>query len=211
MIFPPRSSILVRWMFCFLFIGTIILPSSVHGYASWLKCFLELDEEEIVMHHPMKPPQDAEYEVFLEIQPYGESTWTVADEYTLLTTSSKDVTATSATTIQSLKVRLRVPPALKLEEVQYVVEVQGPHAVFVDLGVMCDGKRAFSRSYDEHVVLQINTTTTSEENDTTTTTDDDNNDIRLLAGWAHTYGPVSLTQAMTIKQNAVDSKIGEEL
>jgi hypothetical protein len=207
-----------------IFIVISLLVSTVDGYASWLKCYVDLDHEEIVMHHPMTLPQDAPHEVFLEVQPYGETTWISREEFTLpkydddnnTTTTTippgesndtQEMTTTRRTiTTHTLKVRLRVPHALRMEEVQYVVQVKGNGASFLDLGVMCDGGRAFSRSYEEHVVLRINTTLPTNNNT------NDNDDVELLAGWASEYGPVALTRIMRIKRNnVVDPNRRDEL
>lgn len=192
-------------MQCLLYLTLLLslLFTSVQSYASWLKCYIDLDQEEIVMHHPMRPPHEAEHQVFIEVQPYGESTWTVAEEYTL-PVANKGTTDDDASV--TLKVRLKVPPALELEEVQFVVEIHGDDSIknnaaaFVDLGVMCDGSRAFSRAHDEHVVLRVNATT-----------DGHSSNITLLAGWAHEYGAVSLTPTMAIIRGAVDGTSGDEL
>jgi hypothetical protein len=201
-------------------IAICLFASTVDGYASWLKCFVDFDPEEIVMHHPMTLPQDSPHHVVLEVQPYGETTWIVAEEYTLPgkhydsegepagdKDSQAPTSTTSTVTKHTLKVRLRVPHALELEEVQYVVQVKGNGAVFMDLGVMCDGVRAFSRSYNEHVVLSINLTSSTGSN----STDHDDDDIELLAGWASGYGPVALTRTMRIKRNIVHSNGRDEL
>jgi hypothetical protein len=185
------------------------MASTVEGYASWLKCFVDLDHEEIVMHHPMTLPQDAPHQVFLEVQPYGETTWIVAEEYTLPGHDTiPDGESPNPSTIQTLKVRLRVPDALEMEEVQYVVQVKGDGVTFIDLGVMCDGVRAFSRSHDEHVVLSINATMA---NDISSGNDNDNDDIELIAGWASEYGPVALTRTMRIKRHIVVPNGRDEL
>jgi hypothetical protein len=186
----------------------LISTTPVEGYASWLKCFVELDHEEIVMHHPMTLPQDAPHQVFLEVQPYGKTTWIVAEEYTLPGHNNNDddtVVSGSTGTTHTLKVRLRVPPALEMEEVQYVIEVKGDDVAFVDLGVMCDGVRAFSRSHEEHVVLRINVTSSNNDHD------NGGDNIELLAGWASGYGPVVLTRTMRIKRNSLDPNGRDEL
>jgi hypothetical protein len=182
------------------------LIQPVDGYASWLKCFIELEEEEIVMHHPMIPAEHAREEVLIEVQPYGgDGEWFAAPEYTLGRGEKVSRNRDDLTTTTALKVRLKVPPSLQREDVQYVVEAKGDDVAFIDLGVMCDGVRAFSTKHDEHVVLQINTTAT---------TTIENGNIELLAGWASGFEAVTLTRTMMLKRNpfvTVGSTTEEEL
>lgn len=198
---------------------------TVDAYASWLKCFIELDPDEIVMHHAMVPAHEAREKVSIEVQPYAvresqkrkesseddgrqsqpvsaptgiedemanDGKWVSGDEY-FLAQDDDSSTPTSTT----LKVRLRVPPSLQHEDVQWVVEAmivptlshdESPSLSvnFIDLGVMCDGQRAFSRRHSEHVVLQI---------------DDDglDGDISLVAGWASGFEAVTLTPKMILR------------
>ena len=183
---------------------SLVTQQPVHGYASWLKCFIELDEEEIVMHHPMVPAEQAKEEVFIEVQTYGSDggEWITSKEYTLHKGKKVSRNEDDLTTTTTLKLRLKVPPNLQNEDIQYVVEAKGNDVAFIDLGVMCDGSRAFSTQHDGHVVLQINTTAATTE---------ENGNIELLAGWASGFEAVTLTPTMIIKRNPLGGSSSEEL
>lgn len=233
-------SLLLLWITTTTFTTICSNLPVVHGYASWLKCYIELDPEEVVMHHTMVPSHEARHDVVIEVQPYsndrssgsrgndgddesvatadgapvpapvdhddegvdddsdGSSGWIAANDYRL----DNDESSTM------LKVRLRVPPALKFEDVQWVVEIAGSTseesadgdaaaaaaaatARFIDLGVMCDGNRAFSRRHSEHVILQI---------DNNNINSSSGEDVTLVAGWAAGFEAVTLTPKMTLKQ-----------
>jgi hypothetical protein len=201
LIVPRKNSFLLLFWFIFTTTITTSLFQPVSGYASWLKCFIELDPDEIVMHHPMVPPEEADDQAFIEVQPYGEDAWISDEEYTLKEGTSTgrpskdnvDVESSTKTTI--LKVRLRVPRSLRKQDVQYVVEAKGEDVAFIDTGVMCDGSRAFAIRQDEHVILQINTTAASAAKEM--------NHIELKAGWAAGYEAVTITRTMTLKRSTV--------
>jgi hypothetical protein len=189
----------------FLLIASTVTHQPVHGYASWLKCFIELDEEEIVMHHPMVPAEQAKEEVRIEVQTYGSGDggeWITAEEYTLGDGKKVSRDEDDLTTTTTLKLRLNVPPKLQNMDIQYVVEARGSDVAFIDLGVMCDGSRAFSTQHDGHVVLQINTTATTTE---------ENGSIELFAGWASGFEAVTLTPTMILKRNPLGGSSSEEL
>jgi hypothetical protein len=181
-----------------------LFPSPVDSYASWLKCYIELDQDEIVMHHPMVPPQDARHEAFIQVQPYGSSEWIAAEEHTLGRGLKATRDPDDSTFVNTLKVRLQVPEHLEMmnEEVQFVVEARGENVAFMDVGVQCDGTRAFSRRHDEHVVLQINSTAT--------TSSSSSNVVELMAGWAAGYEAVTLTRIMTLKRSPVGVDANQE-
>lgn len=191
------------WMMVlFLF---LILAVPVHGYASWLKCYVELDEEEVVMHHFIVPSDKAREEVFIEVQQQYQtvhdgtdthvtegttttSEWSSGKEYQLDNNghgTSSDITI--------LRARLMVPPSMEHTDVQYVMEVTGgTGAQFIDIGVMCDGRRAFSRRQDEYVTLQINPVPGGAGTIP--------NDVELVAVWATGFEAVTLTPKMTLRR-----------
>mmetsp|Transcript_21149 Transcript_21149/g.29897 ORF Transcript_21149/g.29897 Transcript_21149/m.29897 type:complete len:176 (+) Transcript_21149:19-546(+) len=144
-----------------------------HGYASWLKCYVELDETEVVMNHYIVPAHKADHEVVIEIQPEGYTDWVTSHIVYL------------EPTIESVKVRLQVPHALHDETVQYVVEsTEG--GLFADSN-MCDGKRAYARDYDDEVVLKFNH-------------DFHETHLELVAGWAMGHEEVRLTPRLKLER-----------
>jgi hypothetical protein len=182
-------STLVVVLFLFLFPTTL-----VSGYASWLKCYIDLDPTEVVMHHTIVEAENARERVTIQVQDYyGSTEWSTGDDYTLPRRSQSDDRPIT------LKVRLQVPASLESQSVQFVIELVGleqkkeggedvaPAAEFVDRGVMCDGGRAFSQRHDEHVVLTIPATTNTTPQP-----------IQLVAIWAAGYEAVSLTPVLTL-------------
>ncbi|MGK3749943.1 MAG: hypothetical protein ACI8RD_002241 [Bacillariaceae sp.] len=195
--------------------------SSVYAYANWLKCYIELDdEEEVIMHQHIIPAEKSNEKVYIEVQPYvsdNRGVWmasTQQDYHDLFASSSKQmetVTTKATTTTSLLKLRLKVPPNMKQKGIQFVVEVKGNGVSFVGPGVMCDGDRAYSRQYDQHVLLQINSTTVSEaaaigkgeeeKEEDFTETDLLVGDVEIVAGWASGYEAVSLTPKMILRRS----------
>jgi hypothetical protein len=142
----------------------------VNGYASWLKCYVDLDAEEVIMNHRVNQVDDAPHLVTVKVRPEGTEEW--LDNYTF--------PSNSPTTVE---VRLAVPPALSDEDVQFVVETtDGAKFTFPD---MCEGRRSFSRAYDEPVTLVVEGTTPT---------------VSLKAGWAAGHEAVNLTPTLVLKK-----------
>lgn len=115
------------------------LATNVSAYASWLKCFVGLETDEIVMNHQIVAFEDADHEVKIEIQA-NNGDWLQPNDFTF---SEND----------TIKLRLMIPPALEYDDVQYVMETT-KGGVFSP-ATMCDGKRAFARQHDEPVTLEL--------------------------------------------------------
>jgi hypothetical protein len=109
------------------------------AYPSWLKCFVEFDESEVIMNAKVTPLEKAEHKVELEVKEEGGE-WTTDYQYT---------------PDSIIHVRLKIPKGLEdpYSSVQFVLETTSDSAEFVEGGRMCDGKRAFSGS--EPVTLKI--------------------------------------------------------
>jgi hypothetical protein len=179
------------------------------GFASWLKCYVDLDPSEIIMYQKVVPASEATHVVVIEVQPYGQAAgedvwWSSSSSVNNLTDEEQDrqmsivqLPAAFPGTPLTLRVRLRIPPSLsqgREPDLQFVVEATtsisdaAAEAVeFIDKGVMCDGKRAFSRRHDEHVILQIDLNAHPELEYVT-----------LVAGWASEMEAVTLTPLLTL-------------
>ena len=190
--------------------------SSVHAYANWLKCYIELDdEEEVIMHKHIIPFEQSHEKVYIEVQPYvsnsRSSMWMASTQqnyYDLFPSSKETESVTATTTSSLLKLRLKVPPSMKQKGVQFVVEVKANGVSFVGPGIMCDGDRAYSKQYDQHVLLQINSTMVSaaaanenEEVEGSSEIDFLVGDVEIVAGWASGYKAVSLTPKMILRRS----------
>ena len=183
----------------------ISLAAPSFSYASWLKCFIEMDPSEVIMWNKVVPASDSKHDVRIEVQPYG-----FGDNW--LSASSEDGTVqlppSHPEAPLTLKVRLAVPPALQREDVQFVIEAKTSAAdmaaeavEFIDRGVMCDGSRAFSRRHDEHVILQVHLASHPSLEY-----------VALTAAWAPGMEAVTLTPTLILQPSmAVVGKSGDEL
>jgi hypothetical protein len=111
---------------------------------------------------------DAPHLVTVKVRPVGTEEW--LDNFTY-----------SADALTSIEVRLAVPTALMEDDVQFVVETTDG-ATFTSPN-MCEGKRSFSRAYDEHVTLVLEGSTDT---------------VSLKAGWAAGHEAVSLTPKLVL-------------
>jgi hypothetical protein len=154
--------------------------TTVQGYASWLKCFVDLDPEEVIMNSQVVPASEARELVRIQVQPEGSDEWMYDFEY--------DGAPTTTTTTTTLNARLQVSSALQEQRggagVQFVMETSSG-AEFVDRGTMCQGRRSSSRNYNEHVTLKIS---------------GDQDVVELIAGWATGHEAVTLTERLVLRR-----------
>lgn len=149
-------------------LGTLLIHAN--AYPSWLQCFVDLDESEIIMNYPVLLPEVAPHWVSLEVRREGDKEWTTEGF-----TYEEDEELT-------IEVRLRVPEALRTVDVQYVVETT--EGAKFQKPVMCQGSRSYARSYDEAVRLEIDG---SEEK------------VEVWGGWATGHEAVSLTPKLVLR------------
>jgi hypothetical protein len=203
-----------RSRYNFFLVSCFLLFSSRHnhvsGYAAWLKCYIELDESEVIMHHYVVPSEEAREQVTIEVQPVGrgggddddseqEGEWfSSSDNYYVLPEEY------SKFPVATLNIRLNVPESLR--DVQYVMEVKGNGTKFVDRGNVCDGKRSSSPKHYDPVTLQIPMMDDQSNNN------NNNEPVELIAGWAAGMSAVSLTKKLVIQRAAASStRTNEEL
>mmetsp|Transcript_37225 Transcript_37225/g.90418 ORF Transcript_37225/g.90418 Transcript_37225/m.90418 type:complete len:182 (+) Transcript_37225:167-712(+) len=159
-----------------LLLSTAVTP--VHGFASWLRCYVELETDEVVMNHHIQPSSEAELKIPIQIK----------NEETSWSSSAPSITNENDSILQ---IRLDFPEELIKQDVQWVIEVTPEGAAeFVDIGRMCEGTRAFSKN-DEPVTLIINDASTP---------------IKLVAGYAAGHEAVILTPPMHIGNNNIGNK-----
>lgn len=136
----------------------------VSSYPYWLKCFVDLDETEVIMNYMVHLPEDAPHLVHVEARLEDETEWkTQGLVYPADTTST-------------VHVRLRVPSELTKQDVQHVVETTTGGS-FVK-PKMCEGSRSYAESYDEEVILEV---------------DGKQDKVEVWGGWATGHFPVYLT------------------
>lgn len=189
------SSLIHTTVLLVLLLLLVFAPIPSQGFASWLKCFVDLDPSEVIMFHKVVPATEARHEVYIEVQPYGRGdAWLSVDKQG----DFLQLPAAFPNAPLTLRVRLHVPPALQSQDVQFIIEAKTSIAdeaaesvEFIDKGLMCDGSRAFSRRHDEHVILQIDTNLHP-----------DLEYVTLTAGWAADMEAVTLTPILTMKPAA---------
>lgn len=115
--------------------------TKIAAFPSWLKCFVEFDESEVIMGSYVTPFEKASHKVELVVRDNKEGDWTSNYEY------NDDSTI--------VQVKLKIPKELDdpYNPLQFVLETSTDGAEFVEGGRMCDGQRAFSGS--EPVTLKI--------------------------------------------------------
>ena len=110
------------------------LVPTANAYASWLKCFVDLDSSEIVMNQPIQTLEDAEHSVEIEVREEGSREWTQSFVYPKVGG-------------KTLEARLKLPEGLENVGFQYVMETTAG-ATFFD-PEMCEGRRSFGRKISE--------------------------------------------------------------
>jgi hypothetical protein len=153
-----------------LFLILVLLVPAAKAYASWLKCYVDLDSSEVVMNHPIEELEDAEHIVEIEVREIGTKKWTQEFVYP----------AKAETTIEA---RLKLPDGIERVTYQYVMETTAGAKFFQP--DMCEGRRSFGRKVSEYVKLKIKPGQGS---------------ITLWAGYAKEFGVVSLTEKLVLRQ-----------
>lgn len=208
------SSLLLLNVIVLLLLLLLLNPSPADAYASWLKCYVDLDPSEVIMFNKVIPSDRARHAIGIEVKPISsdnnnsnnnnnddDSKWLsskdVDDNGILWLPTPSSSTSSSNDGKHMLLVRLSVPSHLDviLSELQYVIEVKtsiadaAAEAVeFVKTRLMCDGKRGFSTEYNEPLWLQIDTQLHPTLGP-----------IQLTAGWAFGVEAVTLTSTLTIQ------------
>lgn len=162
---------------------------TANAYANWLKCYVDLDDTEVIMNQQIKNYEDADHVVDLQMQrDSGSKDWITSDVSYPADTTSK------------WKVKILPPPELQGRNIQFVIETEstfndgskGEGAKFV-YPKMCEGRRSFARNYKEAVELEI---------------DGKADSIELWAAWATGFGQVSLTPRLVLlKGKAEDEEL----
>jgi hypothetical protein len=167
-----------------------------NAFATWLQCYVDLDDTEIVMNHKILAPEDAPHIVHVQVRPAvadanagaagddenDESEWMSTLEYP----------AGAKTRIHAM---IQPPPeatgADASRALQWVMETTDG-ATFLAPSAVCNGSRSNGANQKEFAVLEING-----ETDT----------VQLWAAWAGGHEPVSLTPRITLTRAAVKTDV----
>lgn len=146
--------------------------TSVHGFASFLKCYVDFeDAEEVIMNHPIQAHTESPHNIIVQVKraDWPDDAWT---------TESTTYPANQVTTWEA---RLVYPPdgPEYLGKTEYVMETVG--GVF-DPPTMCDGRRIPSKG-ERTVVLKVDGTKPN---------------VELFAGWAYGKQAVTLTPRIVL-------------
>lgn len=127
-----------------------LTAARVDSFASWLQCYVDLDESEVIMNHEVKSPDD-ENPVLVEFRAAAAAATTTDNEK-----EWKEAIAYPADTPTTLYARLKAPTSLveRLGDLEYVVETT-EGGKFEEPGAVCDGVRAHAKSQNEQVTLRI--------------------------------------------------------
>ena len=180
------------------------LPSA-HAYANWLKCYVDLDDTEVIMNKKILTEENAEHTVELQVQRLlsheRDNDHRNSDRAWETTNLSYP-----AETKSTFKVKVKPPPELEGRNMQFVVEVEatyntgktGSGASF-SFPKMCDGQRSYGRNYNEAVTLEIDTTGNNAPDS-----------IELVGAWAVGFGQVSLTPRLVMMLDDPEEGLEEE-
>ena len=140
------------------------------GFAAWLKCYVELDTDEIIMNYDVLSPEYAK----------------VPGVVLMSRSSETDAWKTDSLTYEgeeAFHFRLDVPDSLKTQSVQYVMEAS-EGALFAPAN-MCEGRRTHATRHDTSVTLKVDGT---------------KDEVFVWAGWAIGHEAVTLTPKMVLKR-----------
>jgi hypothetical protein len=149
-----------------------------HAFATWLQCYLDLDDTEVVMNHKILSPEEAPHLVTVQVRPADaapDNEWLSTFEYPAGVTTR-------------LHVIIKPPPEVDSRVLQWVMDTT-EGAKFIRPAV-CEGSRTNGGNQKEYAVLEINGDTES---------------IAVWAGWAGGHEAVSLTPKITLTRSTTAS------
>eukprot|EP00525_Craspedostauros_australis_P007084 CAMPEP_0198114388 /NCGR_PEP_ID=MMETSP1442-20131203/5791_1 /TAXON_ID= /ORGANISM="Craspedostauros australis, Strain CCMP3328" /LENGTH=359 /DNA_ID=CAMNT_0043771693 /DNA_START=155 /DNA_END=1234 /DNA_ORIENTATION=+ len=163
-----QKAIMIRSSLRLTALLSLCLVTPARAFAAWLKCYVELDVEEVIMNQYIVPFQDVEETMLWQIRFDADDAW-------------RTVTADTAVPIDSyptaLQIRLQLADASV--DLQYVADILGsPTAQFAH-GMCDDKRRAVGRNRAGVDVLLRSPT-------------------RILAGWAVGHEAVKLTSVLSL-------------
>ena len=156
----------------FLFVETM-------GYASWLKCYVDLDDSEVVMNHRIVSAERASTTLRLQVRPQGADTW--------LSSSTEEPLTVSAGTAYEVQFDLSAYQGQEeFENLQFVLEISEGGSFEADRTGRCENARAHGST--DRIV---NFTVTG-----------DTDQVQIVGAWALGHSAVSLTPATQLLVSA---------
>jgi hypothetical protein len=163
----------------------LLLPHHVSSFAAWLKCYVDLDDTEVVMNHQILLPEQALHSVEIEVKllasDSGSGSGSGSDESESESDWSTAGLTYPASRPSTVQARLRIPPELERRDIQYVMETT-EGGVFHP-AAMCEGSRSHASSRKHVLVLEVS----GEEES-----------VELWAGWATGHEAVTMTPRIVL-------------
>lgn len=144
------------------------------SYPSFLKCYIDLDdEEEVIMNNLVVPPENAEHNVQILVSIDNGETW--MDDEIFFSPEKETV----------VQVKLEIPEALRHSDFQYVLELQGSKNAKFQNG-HCEGRRVYGKLRQVATIVIEEFTQEKESVD----------EIEIFAGWATGHEAVTRTSSV---------------
>lgn len=130
------TSTKVLWLFYLLFLSLCAVKTTM-AFSNLLPCYVEFDEEEVVMHHHIVPFEKADTvnQLRLQVRPQGGDTWTTA--------SDEEEIAVQAGTVYEVRFDLQAS-RIEIDDFDSTVEVTKGGSFAADATTHCENLRALA-------------------------------------------------------------------
>lgn len=158
-----------------LFLTLTELAVETAAYASWLPCYVEFADDEVVMNHHIVAADRAKTFVHLQVRPRGTQEWTNASE------NEFPVTAGQIYEVQFDLTTVQERP--EFADFQFVLEASKGGSFAPDRTAHCENSRAHG---DGDVILKFTVDGTAEN-------------VNLVGAWALGHSEVTLSPAAKLR------------
>lgn len=160
------TSAKVLWLFNVLFLS--LFAFTAMAFSNLLPCYVEFDEEEVVMHHHIVPVEKADTALRLQIRPQGSDSWTTALD--------EEEIEVQAGTVYEVRFDLQASQ-IDIDEFDSTVEVTKGGSFAADATTHCENVRALATG-NRSVKFTVDGSTES---------------VNIVGAWAMGHAAVSLT------------------
>eukprot|EP00977_Amphora_coffeiformis_P000404 scaffold108_cov162-Amphora_coffeaeformis.AAC.15 len=164
-----------RVLCCVLVVALAQLVVETTAYASWLPCYVEFADDEVVMNHPIVAAENAKTTLQLQLRPQGKEDWTHAFE------NEFEVTAGQVYEVQFDLATVR--GQLDFMDLQFVLETSAGGSFGPDRSAHCENLRAHG---DGEGIRKFAVDGTVET-------------VNLVGAWALGHSEVTLTPAAKLR------------